>query len=97
MNKALLKSTAILILVVSCFSQFPKLSLRPPQPLCPCKPRIHWIFALDHSGSMGWNSPTRWSKLIEVMNDDPSGFMALLDDPLPGQLHDLVTAYTFDH
>ena len=85
MKKTLLQSTAVLFLVVSCLSKLPTRIGAPPQKEdCPCKPRIHWIFALDHSGSMGRNKPTRWSRLIDVMNDGSSGFMAQIDDPLPG-------------
>ena len=54
---------------------------------------IHWVFALDYSGSMTQDSPTRWSSLVKTVNDYsplPSGYMDILDET-----NDRVSAFLF--
>ncbi len=60
-----------------------------------CKVRgMHWILALDYSGSMRYGSPPRWSSLVSLVNDYPGGIMDQVDTK-PGR-EDLVTSYLFD-
>ena len=65
-------------------------------PSCKFSKRIHWIFALDYSGSMRRNTPTRWSQLKKLVNKyavtkfDKEGLMDEIDHTT-----DFVTAYLF--
>ena len=52
--------------------------------------RIHWVFALDKSGSMSWNNPTRWTTLKRLLNNK-NRLMDQID-----HTSDFVSAYTFN-
>ena len=56
---------------------------------CKYHDRIHWVFALDKSGSMKWDTPTRWTSLKQLMNQ-PGGLIDSLD-----HTNDFMSAFTF--
>ena len=61
-----------------------------PVPVCPN--HVHWVVALDRSGSMGWGSPTnRWEGLTDLVNGPPgSGLIGQVQD-------DVLSTFMFNH
>ena len=55
-----------------------------------CSKYVHWVVALDRSGSMGWGSPAnRWQELTELVNGPPG-----LLGTMAGDRH---STYMFNH